>query len=58
MFDAKADNDPRFGCLGYDTVTREILDGIDIDPELIISFTESVEDEYRRGVAYEYDNAM
>ncbi|RLM70760.1 hypothetical protein DVK05_04675 [Halorubrum sp. Atlit-8R] len=58
MFDAKADNDLRFGCLGYDTVTREILNGIDIDPDLIISFTESVEGEYRRRVTYEYDKAI
>jgi len=43
----------RFGYLGYSTVTREILDGTDVNPELVISFTESVEAEYGRGVTYE-----
>jgi len=43
----------RFGYLGYSTVTREILDGIDVDPALTISFVESVETEYGRGVSYD-----
>ncbi|WEL17233.1 MULTISPECIES: formyltransferase family protein [unclassified Halorhabdus] len=47
------EDDLRFGYLGYSSVTREILDGIDVDPELVISFTESVEEEYGRGVSYE-----
>lgn len=52
------ENHLRFGYLGYSTVTREILDGIDVDPELVISFTKSVEEEYGRGVTYEHDNAI
>ncbi|WP_136589164.1 methionyl-tRNA formyltransferase [Salinigranum halophilum] len=44
------------GYLGYSTVTKEILDAIDVDPELVISFTDEVEATYGRGVAYEsYD---
>jgi methionyl-tRNA formyltransferase len=46
-------DDLRFGYLGYSTVTKEILDNIDVDPELVISFTEEVEEEYGRGVSYE-----
>lgn len=42
-----------FGYLGYSTVTREILDGIDVDPALVISFEEEIEREYGRGVTYE-----
>lgn len=45
--------DSRFGYLGYSTVTKEILEGIDADPDLVISFTEAVEEEYGRGVTYE-----
>lgn len=47
-----------FGYLGYSTVTRDILNGIDIDPELVLSFTESVEEDYGRGVTYEHDDAI
>ena len=43
----------RFGYLGYSTVTKEILEGIDVDPALTISFVESVEAEYGRGVSYD-----
>jgi len=43
----------QFGYLGYSSVTREILDGIDINPALTISFVESVEAEYGRGVSYD-----
>lgn len=51
------DGELRFGYLGYSTVTREILEGIDVNPELVISFTESVERKYGRGVTYEgYDS--
>jgi len=42
-----------YGYLGYSTVTKEILDNIDINPELVISFTEEVEEKYGRGVSYE-----
>lgn len=48
-----ADDELRFGYLGYSTVTKEILDGIDVDPALTISFTEAVEAEYGRGVDYD-----
>lgn len=48
----------RFGYLGYSTVTKEILDGIDVDPEFAISFTESVEEKYGRGVSYEGYNSI
>lgn len=48
-----ADHDLRFGYLGYSTVTREILDSIDVTPRLTISFTEEIEAEYGRGVSYE-----
>jgi methionyl-tRNA formyltransferase len=51
-------NKLRFGYLGYSTTTREILEGVDIDPELVISFTESVEEEYGRGVTYEDYNSI
>lgn len=44
------------GYLGYSEVTREILDALALDPDLTISFVESVEEEYGRGVTYEgYD---
>jgi len=53
------DDGLRFGYLGYSTVTKEILDNIDVDPELVISFVESVEEEYGRGVDYdEYDPVL
>jgi methionyl-tRNA formyltransferase len=47
------DDQIRFGYLGYSTVTRDILDGINVDPVLTISFVESVEEEYGRGVTYD-----
>lgn len=44
------------GYLGYSSVTKEILDGISLEPELTLSFEEAVEEEYGRGVSYEnYD---
>lgn len=43
----------RFGYLGYSDVTKEILDGIDVDPALVISFVDAVEAEYGRGVDYD-----
>lgn len=46
-------NEIRFGYLGYSTVTREILNGINVDPSLTISFVETVEKEYGRGVDYD-----
>lgn len=45
-------DDLSLGYLGYSTVTKEILDNIDVDPELVISFTEKIEEEYGRGVSY------
>jgi len=53
LFRLMTDSELSFGYLGYSTVTREILENIDVDPELVISFTESVEKEYGRGVTYE-----
>lgn len=48
--------DLNIGYLGYSTVTRNILDELSLDPELVISFREKVEAEYGRGVSYEgYD---
>ncbi|MEF8855772.1 MAG: methionyl-tRNA formyltransferase [Haloarculaceae archaeon] len=51
-----AREDLNIGYLGYSDVTKEILDGLSLDPELVISFVDSVEAEYGRGVTYdEYD---
>lgn len=48
-----AEEEVRFGYLGYSEVTKEILDGIDVSPALTISFTQTVEEEYGRGVSYD-----
>lgn len=48
-----ASDEVRFGYLGYSDVTKEILDGIDVDPTLVISFVDEVEAEYGRGVEYD-----
>jgi len=45
-----------FGYLGYSKTTRRILDGIDVEPELVISFEEHIQRDYGRNVDYgEYD---
>ena len=45
--------------LGYSTVTREILDAVDLEPDLVLSFYEEIEEEYGRGVSYDsYDTWM
>jgi methionyl-tRNA formyltransferase len=49
--------DLNIGYLGYSTVTEEILDAIDVDPELVVSFVDRVEAKYGRGVSYDsYDS--
>jgi len=47
------------GYLGYSEVTKEILDALPLDPDLTMSFVESVEAEYGRGVSYpEYEPSI
>lgn len=49
-------DDLNIGYLGYSEVTKEILDALSLDPDLTISFVESVEEDYGRDVTYgEYD---
>jgi methionyl-tRNA formyltransferase len=51
-----ARDDLNIGYLGYSDVTKEILDALSLEPDLTISFVESVEEKYGRGVTYEeYD---
>lgn len=45
-----------FGYLGYSQVTKQILDHVDVEPSLVISFDNSIEEKYGRSVEYsEYD---
>lgn len=53
---AMSSDDLNIGYLGYSEVTKEILDALSFDPALTISFHETIEAEYGRGVTYEeYD---
>jgi hypothetical protein len=53
------EEDLNIGYLGYSDVTKEILDALSLDPDLTMSFVESVEEEYGRGVSYpEYEPSI
>ncbi len=53
-----SDADLNYGYLGYSEVTKEILDNLDIEPELVISFIEEIEEKYGRGVSYDEYNSI